>query len=200
MHAVWIPALGWAAGLASLAAGIPQVLKLLQTRDSDGVSSWTYTLWLALLTFWAAWAYSVHAVPSIVMNLLGLPIIAAVIVLLRPTRNEKLFLCATVAVAATGLFVYPPGLAMLAAAVQLTVAIPSLRLALRSNEELTGVSIGTWVLILAACIGYLAYDASIGYPAAGLAGCVSIVAAVVIVAKALRFRRGLELTTMGSAT
>ena len=44
MYAVWIPALGWAAGLASLAAGIPQVLKLLQTRDSEGVSSWTYTL------------------------------------------------------------------------------------------------------------------------------------------------------------
>ena len=180
---------GWFAGITVLLGGIPQVVKLLKSHNREGVSSWTYTLWLGFVTFWAVWSISVGAVPGIVDNSLSIPIVATALLLLNPTLREKIFIAAVAISSVLLFFFYSPALAAFASLCQVVMAIPSLRLALIPNEDLSGVAIGTWVLTFLSCVGWLIFDVGIHYPLSGVAGIIPMMASVVIVYKTSMYKR-----------
>jgi MtN3 and saliva related transmembrane protein len=158
-----VEAVGWLATVLTLASGLPQVVRLVRTRDAHGVSEWTYVLWTAAALWWAGWGFHIGSVPMVTVNLLLLPPLVLAVGLLGPDRHQVAFLVASPPLLATALAVLPVAAVVAATLLSCLLAAPSVREAFRT-EDPSGVAVGTWVLLAAASALWVVYNAGIGYP------------------------------------
>jgi uncharacterized protein with PQ loop repeat len=131
---------------------LPQIRKLLTTRDTAGVSpSWAAltsvnnTAWLAYFTMSRYWT---ALVPSSSATLLA-GALAVLLLRRRPleTRPAALIIAWAITLAAAGATAGRAGLGTLLTAAFLLQVTPSLWTAYRTPRP-TGISSGTWLLIL----------------------------------------------------
>jgi uncharacterized protein with PQ loop repeat len=131
---------------------LPQIRKLLTTRDTAGVSpSWAaltsvnYAAWLAYFIMSRYWT---ALIPSTSATLLA-GTLAVLLLRRRPlgVRPSALITAWAITLAAAGAAAGRPGLGTLLTAAFLLQVMPSLWTAYRTPRP-TGISIGTWLLIL----------------------------------------------------
>ena len=158
-----IQVVGWLATILTLASGLPQTIKLVRTRDSHGVSEWTYVLWAATALWWAGWGFHISSVPMMAVNLLLLPMLIAVVVLLGPDRRQLAFLLTSPPLLILALVVSPTLVAVAGTILACLLALPSVVEVFRT-EDPSGVAVGTWVFLAIACVLWVIYDVGIGYP------------------------------------
>lgn len=158
-----IQVIGWLATILTLASGLPQTIKLVRTRDSHGVSEWSYVLWAATALWWAGWGFHVDSVPMLVVNLLLLPVLIAVVVLLGPDGRQLAFLLTSPPLLVLALLFSPPLVAVAGTILACLLAVPSVVEVFRT-EDPSGVAVGTWVFLAMACVLWVIYDVGIGYP------------------------------------
>lgn len=158
-----IQVIGWLATILTLASGLPQTIKLIRTRDSHGVSEWTYVLWAATALWWAGWGLHVDSVPMMAVNLLLLPMLIAVVFLLDPDRRQLMFLLASPPLLILALLVSPPTVAVVGTILACLLAVPSVVEVFRTQDP-SGVAVGTWIFLAMASLLWVIYDVGIGYP------------------------------------
>lgn len=81
-------ATGAAAALASVASFIPQIVKLLRTRDASGVSLRTYALTVTGFGLWILYGWRLGAWPLTLANAAALSLSATVLVLKYRYRSR----------------------------------------------------------------------------------------------------------------
>ena len=180
--------IGWLAGVLTLASGVPQVIKLVRTRDSQGVSEWTYVIWASTALFWAGWGFHIGAAPMIAVNLILLPILTTLVVLLGPDRRQLAFLVASPPILLLALLVLPPASAVIGTILICLLAVPSVVEAYRT-EDPSGVAIGTWVLLALSAALWVTYNVGIGYPLAASSLVVEAILACLVIGRTLLDRR-----------
>jgi len=185
-----LAAVGWAATVVTLASSVPQVARLVRTRDVHGVSTWSYLLWASAALWWAGWGVHIGSVPMVVVNVLLLPLLGTVVVLLRPRPAQVLFLAASVPLLIGALVVLPPLAAVGANLFSCALALPSVVEAFRTDDP-SGVAVGTWALLAVASALWLVYNVGLGYPAAATAMVAQGGLAGAVVARTLVDRRRL---------
>jgi MtN3 and saliva related transmembrane protein len=158
-----IQVVGWLATILTLASGLPQTIKLVRTRDTQGVSEWTYVLWAATALWWAGWGFHIDSVPMIAVNLLLLPMLITVVVLLRPDRHQLAFLLASPPLLMVSLLVSPSLVAVVGTVLACLLAVPAVVEVFRTDDP-SGVAVATWALLAMACVLWVIYDVGIGYP------------------------------------
>jgi MtN3 and saliva related transmembrane protein len=181
-------ALGWIAGVVTLGAGLPQALRLLRTRDSDGVVIETYIAWSMMCVWWMTWGFIVRSWPIAIVNGTCLLAVGTVVVLLRPSLRQRSLLMATLPAIVIVALVSTPALAVVASCWQVVFIAPTLRL-VRRGTDVSGVSRLTWVLLATANVGWVAYDTLIGYAPAGVISALTVLLAAVVLWR-LRSPRG----------
>jgi MtN3 and saliva related transmembrane protein len=185
-----ISAIGWLATVVTLASSIPQVVKLVRTRDVDGVSEWSYVLWASAALWWAGWGIHVGSVPMVVVNLLLLPLLGTAVVLLRPRRGQVAVLLASPPLLVLALVLLPPVAAVGANLLSCALAVPSVVEAFRTADP-SGVAVGTWGLLATSSVLWLVYNIGIGYPLAASSMVVQGALAVVVMGRTAVDRRRL---------
>jgi MtN3 and saliva related transmembrane protein len=158
-----IQVIGWLATVLTLASGLPQTIKLVRTRDSHGVSEWTYVLWAATALWWAGWGFHVDSMPMMAVNLLLLPMLIAVVVLLGPDSRQFAFLLASPPLLIVALLVSPPAVVVIGTILACLLAVPSVINVFRTQDP-SGVAVWTWVFLAMASVLWVIYDVGIGYP------------------------------------
>ena len=73
--------LGNASAILTSVAFVPQVLKILKTRNTSGISLGMYALFVIGVSGWLWWGFLVGARPVILANALTLALSSAVLVL-----------------------------------------------------------------------------------------------------------------------
>lgn len=194
MHAS-ILILGWAASTLTLASGLPQVLRIYRTRNTDGLSVTSYVIWIALSTWWALWGHYVGAAPMLVVNTLCAGIFAVTLCYLRPSKRALLSLLLLVAAGFVAI-AYVPALAVLGSVGLIVVAAPALLSVMRSPSP-SGVSPITWAQITVANLLWAIYDVAIGYPLAGLSSLVLAIGAGLVV---FHLSRARSMLAAGAST
>ena len=191
--------IGWLATLLTLASGLPQVIKLVRTRDAQGVSSWTYVIWASTALFWAGWGFHIDALPVIAVNLILLPILLTLVIILGPDRRQSLVLFASPPVLILALLTYAPATAMIGTVLACLLAVPSVVEAFRT-EDPSGVAIGTWVLLAASGALWVIYNIGIGYPLAASSLVVEAALSCVVIGRTILDRRRLPTREVGALT
>jgi len=82
-----IQLLGYAATFVVGITQIPQLLKVLRSHDTEGLSKHTYALIFFGSLLWVPYAFAIHSVPVAITNI-WLALVSATI-LLRILWNEK---------------------------------------------------------------------------------------------------------------
>jgi MtN3 and saliva related transmembrane protein len=72
---------GAAAAVLSVASFVPQIIKMIQTKDVSGVSLRTYTFTVTCFTLWIIYGLRLAAWPIAVSNACALALSSAVLVL-----------------------------------------------------------------------------------------------------------------------
>jgi hypothetical protein len=139
--------------------------------------------------WWAAWAIGVGAMPSYVVNLLCVPVLGIAVALLRPTRAQLTLLILSPILAVGMGLVWIPALAIVGSAFQIIIALPSAHTALRRGADLSGVAVGTWVLLIVGDVLWVAYDTGIGFALAGTVPILSSLTAAVVIVKARAYQK-----------
>ena len=183
-----IQVVGWLAAAATLLSSVPQVVRLLRTRNTSGVSIWTYTIWTSVALWWAAWGFAVGAKPSLAVNLACAPLLFAVVLLLRPTRTHWAVLALSLVGSITGMLWSPTSLLVVGSLGQVLLGLPAATEALRRNADLSGVAPGTWAIVIVSSVLWIVFETGIGYPEASVAGTLQALVAVVILLRVRRFR------------
>ncbi len=62
-------ALGYLATLIVAITQIPQLLKVVSTRDTEGLSKWTYALIVLGSLLYVPYAFAIHSIPVALTNL-----------------------------------------------------------------------------------------------------------------------------------
>jgi MtN3 and saliva related transmembrane protein len=73
--------LGAAAAFLTSVAFVPQVLKILKTRNTSGISLIMYALFVSGVACWLGWGILTHARPVIIANAVTLFLSSAVLLL-----------------------------------------------------------------------------------------------------------------------
>ncbi|MGC3954277.1 MAG: SemiSWEET family transporter [Propionicimonas sp.] len=95
---------GWLAALAAIVLGIPQVVRLVRTRSTAGLSTVAWQASLAICLGWLVHGFQIGALNMIVPNGFGaLPAVAVLLLVLRERRLNPVRLFAPVAVVAAGM-------------------------------------------------------------------------------------------------
>jgi MtN3 and saliva related transmembrane protein len=73
--------LGTSAAILTSVAFVPQVLKILKTRNTSGISLIMYTLFVAGVACWLAWGLLMNQTPVVIANAVTLVLSSAVLIL-----------------------------------------------------------------------------------------------------------------------
>lgn len=187
-HSAALQAVGWLATAVTLSSGLPQMVRLLRTRDTQGVSEWTYVLWTATALWWASWGLHIDSAPMIAVNVLSLPTLLAVVVLMRPGRWQIVLLALSPPLIAVAYVTWPPLLAVVGSILAPLLVVPSVYEAFHTDDP-SGVALATWFLLGTASFLWLTFNVGIGYPWAGLSVAVQGVLAATVIARTTWDRR-----------
>jgi len=183
---------GWVATVLTFSSSLPQVVKLVRTHDTHGVSVWTYVLWVATALFWAGWGLHVRAVPMVVVNTALIPLLLIAVVMLHPSPLHIVFMATSAPLLVISLVVLPDAVAVIGTVLACLLAVPSVVEVYRT-EDPSGVAIGTWVLLGTAAVLWAIYDSGIGYPWTGISVEVQAVLCCVVIGRTVADRRRLGI-------
>ena len=172
---------------------LPQIRKLLTTRDTAGVSpSWaalTSVNNAAWLTYFIMSRYWTALIPSTSATLLAGTLAVLLLRRRRPgPRPAALITAWAITLAAVGLAAGRPGLGTLLTAAFLLQVMPSLWTAYRTPRP-TGISSGTWLLILGELTCWLTFGLHTGDPRLITLGTSGIIVSVLMLARIYRATR-----------
>ena len=85
-----VDVIGWSATLVGALLGLPQLLRLLRTRNVEGLSLFAWRCILCLNIIWLVHGIRIGAPPQIVTNLVALGITLPLVVLLARSQNRPL--------------------------------------------------------------------------------------------------------------
>jgi uncharacterized protein with PQ loop repeat len=168
---------------------LPQIRKLLTTRDMAGVSpSWaalTSVNNAAWLTYFTLSRYWTALIPSVSATLLAGTL---TILLLRRRRPGALITAWAITLAAAGATAGRAGLGTLLTAAFLLQVMPSLWTAYRTPRP-TGISSGTWLLILGELTCWLTFGLHTADPRLVTLGASGIIVSTLMLARIYRAAR-----------
>lgn len=172
---------------------LPQIRKLLTTRDTAGVSpSWaalTSVNNAAWLTYFIMSRYWTALIPSTSATLLAGTLAVLLLRRRRPgPRPAALITAWAITLAAVGLVAGRPGLGTLLTAAFLLQVTPSLWTAYRTPRP-TGISSGTWLLILGELTCWLTFGLHTADPRLTTLGTSGIIVSVLMLARIYRATR-----------
>lgn len=76
----WIvDAVGVAAGLCSMASFVPQIVKILRSRDASNVSLRMFAVSATAFTLWSTYGFLQHSWPLIASNLVCLGLVLTIV-------------------------------------------------------------------------------------------------------------------------
>lgn len=174
---------GWVAGALVLISGMPQAIRLIRTRDTEGVASWTYTLWTSVAIWWCAWGLSVPAWPTTVANALAIPVLGTSVLVLAPGRVQLGMIVVSIPAAALCAWLVPGVALTIASGLLLLLTVPSIIAVARPHANVSGVSAATWLLVLVTNLLWVMFDLGIGQPGAAFPSAVGAVGALVILVR-----------------
>lgn len=174
---------------------LPQIRKLLTTRDTAGVSpSWAAltsvnnAAWLAYFIMSRYWT---ALIPSTSATILAGTLAILLLRRRRPgPRPAALITAWAITLAAVGLAAGRPGLGTLLTAAFLLQVMPSLWTAYRTPRP-TGISSGTWLLILGELTCWLTFGLHTADPRLITLGTSGIIVSVLMLARIYRATRDL---------
>ncbi len=80
--------LGYFAASLTVSSSVPQVVRILRTRDVRAISVYLYLMLFLGVALWLAYAFSLHALPLILSNSTSLVLIGTILYLkIRLGRN-----------------------------------------------------------------------------------------------------------------
>lgn len=172
---------------------LPQIRKLLTTRDTAGVSpSWaalTSVNNAAWLTYFIMSRYWTALIPSTSATLLAGTLAVLLLRRRRPgPRPAALITAWAITLAAVGLVAGRPGLGTLLTAAFLLQVTPSLWTAYRTPRP-TGISSGTWLLILGELTCWLTFGLHTADPRLITLGTSGIIVSALMLARIHRTAR-----------
>jgi MtN3 and saliva related transmembrane protein len=77
----FVNALGTAAAILTSISFVPQVLKILKTRNTSGISLIMYALFVSGVACWLIWGLLVNQTPVVIANAVTLVLSSAVLLL-----------------------------------------------------------------------------------------------------------------------
>lgn len=84
----FIDILGMAAATLTTGSFVPQVVRLWRTRNSEGISLVTFTVFGAGLVLWLTYGIILHAWPIIIANTITIVLALAIVVLTLRFRRK----------------------------------------------------------------------------------------------------------------
>jgi uncharacterized protein with PQ loop repeat len=185
----WVQVIGWVASAITVASAIPQLVRLLVTRNTHGVNTWSYVIWLTAAIWWTTFGLEIGAAPSVATNVAVFVPLAVLVLVLRPRSVHLWFMAGNVVLVSLFVVAEPHWTALPGSVLLVVFAYPSARESLRRDEDLSGVALGTWVLTIFGSTVWQVYDAAIRYPATGLAGDIMSVLSLVVIVRVVLYRR-----------
>jgi MtN3 and saliva related transmembrane protein len=76
-----INTLGTTAAILTSISFVPQVLKILKTRNTSGISLIMYALFVSGVACWLVWGLMLHQTPVVIANAVTLVLSSAVLIL-----------------------------------------------------------------------------------------------------------------------
>ena len=89
MVAMWIEAIGLAAGALGIVAWIPQIREVWVEEKHEGISLATFTAVTAALFLWLIYGFLIRSVAMVVANVFTLVVILAVVLGVRRLRLRE---------------------------------------------------------------------------------------------------------------
>jgi MtN3 and saliva related transmembrane protein len=84
-----IEVLGLTAAAFTTGSFLPQVVRLCRTRNADGISLLTFTIFSAGVALWLVYGVLIHSLSIIVANVVTFVLAIAVVVLVVRIRAER---------------------------------------------------------------------------------------------------------------
>ena len=188
-------AIGLTAGALGLGRSLPQISRLYRTRNAAGVSSFSLGLGIAQCMLWLGYGLTAGDVPQVVTNFGALTLVgmqAALILVIRRGRRRAAGLIAvsvgTIVLTALLAQGAPSFVGVLAATVGIAALMPQLLVAAR-GDDLSGLSLATWLMTIAAASLWLLYALLSDQSAVLATSMVAVVAATVIAWRVSEQRR-----------
>lgn len=155
--------LGWALALASTLTVMPQTIKLLRSRNSEGVSTVTVALAATTMGVWSTYTYQLRDWPALGSSLGPLLAWGTSLILLSIINKSWKIMILTVVVSLLLLPILPLVVLGICAAFGSSLwALPQLKVAL-SKVPLTGVSSLAYLFIAIENLGWIAYGILTGH-------------------------------------
>jgi uncharacterized protein with PQ loop repeat len=176
--------IGWALAVASTATVLPQSIKLLRSRNSEGVSTVTVALASVTMAVWSTYTFQLRDWPALGSSLGPLLAWGGSLVLLSIINKSRRIMIVAVGISALVLpFLSLTLLGILAAAGSTLWALPQLKVAL-SKVPLTGVSALAYIFIAIENVGWIVYGLLTGHLIYLVAPLVQAPVALIIAIKA----------------
>lgn len=81
--------IGMSAATLTTASFLPQVIRLWRTRDSEGISLITFSVFSAGVVLWLIYGILLHSLPIIIANTVTIVLSIAIVVLTIRFRRQK---------------------------------------------------------------------------------------------------------------
>jgi uncharacterized protein with PQ loop repeat len=176
--------IGWALAVASTATVLPQSIKLLRSRNSEGVSAVTVALAAVTMAVWSTYTFQLRDWPALGSSLGPLLAWGSSLVLLSIINKSWRIMLVAIGISASVLpFLSLTLLGILAAAGSTLWALPQLKVAL-SKVPLTGVSALAYIFIAIENVGWIVYGLLTGHLIYLVAPLVQAPVALIIAIKA----------------
>jgi len=155
--------LGWALAIASTLTVLPQTIKLLRSRNSEGVSTITVALATITMAIWSTYTYQLRDWPALGSSLGPLFAWGTSLILLSVINKSWKVIFASLITCLLLLPILPTVVLGICAAIGSTLwALPQLKVAL-SKVPLTGVSSLAYIFIAIENLGCIAYGLLTGH-------------------------------------
>ena len=176
--------IGWALAVASTATVLPQSIKLLRSRNSEGVSTVTVALAAVTMAVWSTYTFQLRDWPALGSSLGPLLAWGSSLVLLSIINKSWRIMVVAVGISASVLpFLSLTLLGILAAVGSTLWALPQLKVAL-AKVPLTGVSALAYIFIAIENVGWIVYGLLTGHLIYLVAPLVQAPVALIIAIKA----------------
>ncbi len=193
-----IHALALIGPLLYMSTSIPALVKVLRNRDAQAVSPATLDLLVLSGMWWIIYSWDIGNVPSLVSSCVA--IISPLIIIGLKLASREFHLRSLLALA-TGLLILPflnafdpTDVGAIAAALTLSIVMPTAWSVLIKHRPAPNASILFWVIQALTALTWLTYGILIGHPILGATGIV-VAPIATLIALRLWHERRLEVVT-----
>lgn len=190
--------LGWTLAAASAITVLPIPVRLIRSRNSEGVSALTSCLGVVTMSLWCWYTLGIRDWPALASSMGPLLAWGITLVVLLVLRHDRLTLLLTVlAIVSSSLAILLPSKIqmVLAIAGSMLWSLPQLRIAVKGGS-MEGVSAVAYFAVLAENVGWVLYSIGTGTMAYIFAPIIQGPAAGIIAARTLRSHKLITLHTI----